>query len=1033
MNVIYTKKGKCKECYGCIRSCLVKAVKVIGKQATIMGDRCISCGICVNACNQDAIYYKNEVNRVKDVLGRMGKAIAILDSTFPAAFNGMNCNKIVAALKELGFDEVWESALGGEVINEKYQEILRDSSSSDMYITSHCSAIINIIERHYPVLLPNLIPLISPMFVTSKIIKKKYPNADIIFIGPCVSKKVEVRDPNIEDGIEVVITYEELKELLKEKKIDVNKLPEGELDGYPASFSRLFLAIGGMVAHTYETSDVIRLKNDVLTLDGPRALETIRELASGKKVKSKILDIYFCRGCIDGPAMGVDKSFFKKRENIVDYVLDKETKITDDYRRFLEGINVRREFSNRQVAFKKVSKDEVDKVLRKIGGRDKKENALNCGACGYSSCKEKAIAVTQGIADEQLCLPSLIARIASEKNRLIEVIINSMNDVVFTMDKNLEIGIFNDMAEKFSDYSKDEVRGKLCQDIFCKKAYDKECDFHKVLTTGKPVVDHEREITTKGGKRIQVSASVAPLFDAEGNITGGVEVLRDITLLKEIDKMKSGFVSNVSHELRTPLTSIKGSVELLLGEAEGHVEEGQRIFLNIIKNNTERLIRLVSDLLDLAKIESGKVEMHKRLTDINNLVEEVIVSVQPLSEEKSIKIENVVTGLTKVMIDEDRIKQVLVNLLSNSIKFSPPEGLIEITGEEKAKEIKINVSDNGIGIDSTNFTKIFTKFQNIDVPTSVSSRVKGTNLGLSICKNIIEAHGGTIWVESELQKGSTFSFTIPKMTKKEMTDVIKVMSKGEKVIKKVLVVDDDQDVVKVIKAYLMREGMEVSVAYDGNEAIRKAMEDVPDIITLDILMPGKNGFEVIEELRMYEETKSIPIVIISVIQVDNQEKLFRLGIADYLNKPIEPNKLISCIKTIEKWIKSPGEKKTILIVDDEKDVVTVIRALLQEHNYLTMEAYNGKEAVEMTERRKPDLIIMDIVMPEMNGFEAIRKIKLNKDIAHIPIIVLTVRNLEEDKIKALMLGASEYLNKPFTKETLINRIKDKLGEEGVAY
>jgi PAS domain S-box-containing protein len=1033
VNVVYSKKKQCKECFGCIRSCLVKAIKVVERQASIMGKRCISCGICINACNQHAIYYKEEKERVKSILGRISKKVAILDPTFPASFDGVNCERVITALKELGFDEVWEAALGGEVINEKYQEILKSSKPTDTYITSHCAAIINIIERHFPILLPNLIPIISPMFATTKLIKKRYPNADIVYIGPCIAKKVEARDPNIYDGLEVVITYQELKELFKERKIKIEKLPPGKMDGYNASFNRLFLACGGMVAHSYEVSDALRLKNDVLTLDGRRGLETIKAMANGRKIKSKIIDIYFCRGCIDGPAIDSDKSYFEKRERVIDYTFSRASEPGADYKELLKEIEIGRTFSNRVSPLKQVSKQEVLEVLRRIG-RSKKEEVLNCGACGYNSCEEKAIAVAQGIADEQLCLPSLVQRITSEKNRMIEVIINSMNDVVFTMDRDLKIDVFNDMAEKLSGYTKFEVRHKRCQDIFCYKMYDKECDFHKVLATGKPVVDHEREIIAKGGKRIQVSASVAPIYDMEGNIIGGVEVLRDITLLKEIDKMKSSFVSNVSHELRTPLTSIKGSVELLLGEAEGPIDEGQRIFLNIIKSNTERLIRLISDLLDLAKIESGKVEMHKRLTDINNLVREVIISVQPLIDEKSINLENLVTApLPKVMVDEDRIKQVLVNLISNSIKFTPPEGHIWVRSEERAKDIVLSVQDDGIGIDPSNFKKIFTKFQSIDVPASIRGQAKGTNLGLSICKNIVEAHGGKIWVESQLQKGSTFYFSLPKMSKKEMDRLEEEVKKGERILKKVLVVDDDPDVVKVIKAYLMREGMEVVVAYDGDEAIKKAREELPDIITLDVLMPGKNGFEVIEELRLYEETKSIPIIIISVVQIDNQEQIFRLGIADYLIKPIDPNKLISCIENIARWIKVPRKKKRILIVDDEKDVVTVIRALLQEHNYLTMEAYNGKEAVEMAEKRKPDLIIMDIVMPVMDGFEAIKRIKLNKKTSHIPIIVLTVRNLEEDRIKALMLGASEYLNKPFTKETLIGKIKDKLGEEGVTF
>jgi len=1028
MSVVYTKKGKCKKCYSCIRGCVVKAIKVTEDRASIIAKRCISCGICLNMCSQGVIHYRNDHEKVKRILSKLGKKIAIIDPTFPGAFNEANGRKIITAIKELGFDEVWEAAAGGEIVNEKYQEILKNSQAGDAYITTHCAAIVNLIEIHYPILLPQLIPVVSSMFATAKIIKKEDPSAMIVYIGPCLAKKVEVKDKDIRNGIEEVITYQELKELLEEKNINYQELPPSETDGYNASFSRLYLACGGMVAGAYSHPSSLISKNDVLTLDGPRGIETLQAMAAGKKVKARMIDIYFCRGCIDGPAMDIEKSYFEKREDVMNYVLSKSHLPVPDYQKLSAEIEIKRNFSNWQTPTKEILKKEMDEILRQIG-RYKKEDVLNCGACGYSTCEEKAKFVVLGIASPELCLPALIHKITSEKNKTIEVVINSMSDGVLTIDKNLKIGVFNDALEKLFGYTQEEALGKTCKDMLCQDLGDKECSFYKVLATGKPVVDHEREITTKDGRKIKISASLSPLQDLNGDIIGGVEVLRDITLLKEIDKMKSGFVSNVSHELRTPLTSIKGSVELLLGEAEGPVGEGQRMFLNIIKKNTERLIRLITDLLDLAKIESGKIKMHKRLTDIKNLTEEVIVSLNPLLKEKSINLENITEeNLPAVMVDEDRIKQVLVNLISNSIKFTSPQGVIKINSTQNSQEVVIGVQDNGIGIDSSNFKKIFTKFETIDVPASVRSQIKGTNLGLSICKNIIEAHEGKIWVESQLGQGSTFYFTLPKLKEEEL-EITKKVRFGERIAKKVLVVDDDHDVVKVIKAYLMREGMEVITAYDGNEAVRKAREETPDIITLDILMPGKNGFEIIEELRLYEETKFIPVIIISIVQIDDQEKIFRLGVADYLNKPIEPAKLISCLKDIERWIQSPRKKKKILLVDDEKDVLTVIRALLQDHNYLTMEAYNGQEAVEITEKRKPDLIIMDLTMPVMDGFEAIKRIKSNKKTAHIPIVVLTVRNLEEDRIQALMLGASEYLTKPFTKETLISKISDMLNEE----
>jgi PAS domain S-box-containing protein len=605
-------------------------------------------------------------------------------------------------------------------------------------------------------------------------------------------------------------------------------------------------------------------------------------------------------------------------------------------------------------------------------------------------------------------------------------------DPIISLNNKKEIKTWSKGAELTFGYKDYEVLGELINTLTPPAKIEEESQMFSKLTEKGFIKNWITQRVTKEGRVIDVNITMS-LLGAEGVSV----VLRDITREKEIDRMKTDFVSNVSHELRTPLTSVKGAVELLLKKIQGELTPSQEEFLTIIKKNTSRLIRLINDLLDLSKIESGRIEMQMKLTRLVPLINEVIETTKPLAEEKNIILKAFLPDESlAISFDEDKIKQVLINLIGNSVKFTPSAGRISIIAEDKEKEVQIAVTDTGIGIAQENWGKIFEKFQQVD--TSATRAAGGTGLGLAISKSIIEAHQGKIWLESELGKGSKFILTLPKMREKDIGETLKqtlpaeipispLVYKPAFTIKKVLVIDDDIDLARVIKGHLEEGGYGVITAHSGLDGIKMALTYQPDIITLDILMPHMDGFTVAEILRQNPKTKNIPIIIVSVVQ--EKEKGYRLGVADYITKPFDPIRLVDGIKKVEVQINQEKLSKRILIVDDEPDTVSILTALLAEQGYLTFKAYDGIEAIMLAKREKPDIIILDLMMPEMDGFEVIKKLKSDIETNQIPIVVLTARDLKTDKIKALELGATEYLTKPFSTENLLTEIMEALSPE----
>jgi len=621
----------------------------------------------------------------------------------------------------------------------------------------------------------------------------------------------------------------------------------------------------------------------------------------------------------------------------------------------------------------------------------------------------------------------------ADSEKKYRTIIDDSFDPIITIDENNKISGWNKGAEVTFGFTAAEAVGNSIEMLFV--LYPEKV-VHSLRECVKRESGFTRNYITKCFKKNKEEIDVNITANQLG-MNGLSLVLRDITRERKIDQMKTDFVSNVSHELRTPLTSVKGAVDLIIGGTEGAVSDSQKELLSVIKNNTVRLIKLISELLDLSKIESGKMEMEFKQVKFSDIVRTTIEETAPLAQNKKIKMEmSVPENLPDVYVDENKIKQVLFNLIGNALKFTPESGNITISAVENTNDIQIGVKDSGIGISKENFELVFEKFRQVD--SSSTRAAGGTGLGLAIAKSIVEAHKGRIWLESEPGSGATFIFTLPKIK----AEVQKIQQEAERIsekveqesaaakpgfkIRKILVVDDDQDLTLVIGEHLRRRGYEVTTANSGMDAIKLAIDTQPDMITLDLLMPKMDGYFVAKLLKQNPKTKDIPIVIVSA--VFEKEKCYRLGIADYITKPFNSEALMEAVNRTEKMVKGEISRKKVLVVDDAPDIIAVLTLSLTNRGYTVFNSYDGIQAIALAKKEKPNIIILDLMLPAVEGFSVIKALKNDPETEAIPIIVITGRTIE-DKEKAMKLGAKQYLIKPFTMTILYEELDKILAKE----
>ena len=466
--------------------------------------------------------------------------------------------------------------------------------------------------------------------------------------------------------------------------------------------------------------------------------------------------------------------------------------------------------------------------------------------------------------------------------------------------------------------------------------------------------------------------------------------------------LKSKFLASMSHELRTPLNAIVGFSDLLADETPGELNSKQKRFVNHIKQGSAHLLQLINDILDLSKIEAGQLELRCEDFQLKDALPEVLSTIRPLAMIKNIQIQHKLKTDLSVHADRVRFKQVLYNLLSNAVKFTPKDGRIDIDCVEKGNEVCISVTDTGIGIRSEDQAVVFEEFRQVEGNTDTGN--EGTGLGLAITKRLVEQQGGKISLESEPGKGSRFTFTLPIGSFITSSKSLPVNGSarpngaaaggGRKPL--ILVVDDEIPARELIASYLESE-YRIVMAESGAEVVQKARQLLPDAITLDVLMPGGNGFETLVALQKTPETANIPIIIVSI--VDQKQVGFALGAADYLVKPIRKPVLL---ETIRKHVPlQTDDDAAILLVDDDPKTLELLEQTLRSAGYETQSVQSGARALEVLSSKLVSAVLLDLLMPGMDGFEVIRHVREQETLKELPILVMTAKTLAQEEIALL--------------------------------
>ena len=473
--------------------------------------------------------------------------------------------------------------------------------------------------------------------------------------------------------------------------------------------------------------------------------------------------------------------------------------------------------------------------------------------------------------------------------------------------------------------------------------------------------------------------------------------------LREVDRLKSEFLANMSHELRTPLNSIIGFSRVILKGIDGPITEFQKTDLEAIYESGRHLLGLINDVLDISKIEAGKMEFIFEPVDLKKLIKGTLATSIALVKDKPIELQqDVPEELPIILADERRIRQVILNLLGNAAKFTET-GFIRVFVTYNDREVVVGVKDSGVGIPPERYSAVFREFEQVD--SSSTRRYGGTGLGLPVTKKFVEAHGGRIWFESEVGVGSTFYVALPigGPAPQQPEDVAAQARADENLT--VLTVDDDEGVITLFRRYLEKQGYQVVGLTHGKRVVEEAKRLHPYAITLDVIMPDKSGWEVIRELKSDPETRDIPIIVCSI--VSDTQKGLSLGVADYLVKPILEQDLLDALARLSE----DHETSHVLVVDDNADDRKLLRRILEGAGYSVREAPGGAEAIVMIIEQPPDLVVLDLMMPEVDGFSVLENLKSHELTRQIPVVVVTAKELTAEEKATLDEGVEFLLQK----------------------
>ena len=479
------------------------------------------------------------------------------------------------------------------------------------------------------------------------------------------------------------------------------------------------------------------------------------------------------------------------------------------------------------------------------------------------------------------------------------------------------------------------------------------------------------------------------------------KLAQTVDALRVASQAKSDFLASMSHELRTPLSAILGFSDLMREEPrDGNTARVPVEWIEHVHRGGEHLLALINDVLDLAKVEAGRLDLQLEPVDVATAVAESVNGLRPLAERKSIRLESRVDGAT-LTLDRGRFRQVLYNLLSNAIKFTPVGGRVGVNGTISGDEVRLSVSDTGVGIAPDDVRAVFEEFRQVGNP---SERQEGTGLGLALARRLTEAHGGHIELESEFGKGSCFTVVLPMTAggaEPELTRQAMPLPDAATVApghSSVLIIEDDASAVRLLREYLEPVGYEVQIATDGEGGLAAARKAPPAAIILDILLPGIDGWEVLRQMRSDDRLRDVPVVILTV--VDEREVGLALGAVDYLVKPVSREALLSCLA---RHVSATGRRLKVLAVDDDPSALALIRTALEPEGFDVVASGGGRDAVARASDVRPDVVICDLIMPDVDGFEVVATLKGDPRTASVPILVYTAHELTDGE-KARLNG-----------------------------
>jgi PAS domain S-box-containing protein len=626
-------------------------------------------------------------------------------------------------------------------------------------------------------------------------------------------------------------------------------------------------------------------------------------------------------------------------------------------------------------------------------------------------------------------------------------IVNNLADALVIISETGLIEEFGPSAEKMFAYDASEVLGENVS-LLMPHPHSEAHDSYlkKYLETGeKSVIGQAREVLAKrkNGELFDVQLAVSEAL--VGNKRIFIGLLKDITERKRAEQelakakedaesanqAKSAFLANMSHELRTPMNAIIGYSEMLAEDAEDDGFEDMIPDLEKITAAGKHLLALINDVLDLSKIEAGRIDLHLEDFEVQKILSEVISTAQPLFEKKNNQVEmSIDTNVGEIHADVTKVRQILFNLLSNAAKFTH-EGKISVYASVAQREARdwllVSVTDTGIGIPKDKLAHVFEEFSQAD--SSTTRDYGGTGLGLPLSKRFCQMMGGDITLNSQVGVGSTFTMEVPLLVELAQeedeaetyvnTDSPIDMAVEEGKQRPILVIDDDPQARDLLKRTLEKDGYTIISAGSGQEGVEAARKHRPRMITLDVMMHDIDGWTVLNQLKDDPELENIPVVMVSIVA--DKEVGLTLGAVDSLSKPVRREELIQ----IAHRYAGDAKSKHVLVIDDEEINRDLVKRYMKEDHWIVEEAENGKVALERMEEFKPDLILLDLMMPVMDGFEFAEEVRLHPEYRSIPIIVVTAKSLDEGDRKRLSGSVQRILQKgEIGRADLLNQIED---------